>query len=104
MKSLITSFAAVAALGVAAMPAAAQDYPNRSVTIVVPFSAGGPTDIVARTLAASMEKPLGASIIVENKPGAGGTIGAADVARAQPDGYRLLVHHIGMSTQPTLYR
>ena len=105
MKKLIVSFTAGAALGLAALPAAAQDFPNRPVTIVVPFAAGGPTDIVARTLAVSMEKALGGpAIIVENKPGAGGTIGAADVARAQPDGYRLLVHHIGMSTQPTLYR
>jgi tripartite-type tricarboxylate transporter receptor subunit TctC len=105
MKTLFASLAAGAALGLAATPAAAQDFPNKPVTFVVPFAAGGPTDIVARSLAAAMEKPLGGSaIIVENKPGAGGTIGAADVARAQPDGYRLLVHHIGMSTQPTLYR
>ena len=104
-KTLLVSIVAGAALGVSAMPAAAQDFPSRPVTIVVPFSAGGPTDIVARTLAAAMEKPLGGpSIIVENKPGAGGTIGASDVARAAPDGYRLLVHHIGMSTQPSLYR
>ena len=94
-----------AAVVFSAAPAAAQDYPARPVTIVVPFAAGGPTDTVARALAAAMEKPLGGpSIIVENKPGAGGTIAAADVARAAPDGYRLLVHHIGMSTQPTLYR
>jgi tripartite-type tricarboxylate transporter receptor subunit TctC len=105
MKTLFASLAAGAALGLAATPAAAQDFPNKPVTFVVPFAAGGPTDIVARSLAAAMEKPLGGpAIIVENKPGAGGTIGAADVARAQPDGYRLLVHHIGMSTQPTLYR
>ena len=95
----------MAACLLAPLAALAQGYPAKPIRIVVPFSAGGPTDIVARTLAASMEKALGGpSIIVENKPGAGGTIGAADVARAQPDGYRLLVHHIGMSTQPTLYR
>ncbi len=104
MKKLIVSFTAGAALGLAALPAVAQDFPSRPVTIVVPFSAGGPTDIVARSLAAAMEKPLGASVVVENKPGAGGTIGAADIARAPNDGYRLLVHHIGMSTQPTRYR
>ncbi len=104
MKKLIVSLTAGAALGLAALPAAAQDFPSRPVTFVVPFAAGGPTDIVARSLAAAMEKPLGGSIVVENKPGAGGTIAAADVARAQNDGYRLLVHHIGMSTQPTLYR
>ena len=88
-------------MALCAVPAVAQDFPTKPVTIVVPFAAGGPTDLVARSLAAAMEKPLGGStIIVENKPGAGGTIGAADVARAPADGYRLLVHHIGMSTQP----
>jgi tripartite-type tricarboxylate transporter receptor subunit TctC len=73
-------------------------------SIVVPFAAGGPTDTVARTVAQAMEKALGGSVIVENKPGAGGTIGAQDVARAAPDGYRLLVWHIGMATAPALYR
>lgn len=85
-------------------PAAADDYPSRPITIIVPFSAGGPTDTVARVLAASMTKPLGGTLVVENKPGVGGTLGASDVARAKPDGYRLLVHHIGMSTAPALYR
>jgi tripartite-type tricarboxylate transporter receptor subunit TctC len=105
MKTFFLSIVAGTALGLAAMPAAAQDFPSKPITIVVPFAAGGPTDLVARSLAAAMEKPLGGStIIVENKPGAGGTIGAADIARAPADGYRLLVHHIGMSTQPALYR
>ena len=85
-------------------PAAAQSYPTRPVTIVVPFAPGGPTDIVARSLAQAMEKSLGGTVIVENKPGAGGTLAVADVARAPADGYRLLVHHIGMSTAPALYR
>jgi len=85
-------------------PAAAQSYPTRPVTIVVPFVPGGPTDIVARSLAQAMEKSLGGTVIVENKPGAGGTLAVADVARAPADGYRLLVHHIGMSTAPALYR
>ncbi|MEI6547492.1 MAG: tripartite tricarboxylate transporter substrate binding protein BugD [Burkholderiales bacterium] len=94
---------AVAAATFAA-PAAAQSYPTRPVTIVVPFAPGGPTDIVARSLAQAMEKSLGGNVIVENKPGAGGTLAVADVARAPADGYRLLVHHIGMSTAPALYR
>jgi tripartite-type tricarboxylate transporter receptor subunit TctC len=94
---------AVAAATLAA-PAAAQSYPTRPVTIVVPFAPGGPTDIVARSLAQAMEKSLGGTVIVENKPGAGGTLAVADVARAPADGYRLLVHHIGMSTAPALYR
>ncbi len=94
---------AVAAATLAA-PAAAQSYPTRPVTIVVPFAPGGPTDIVARSLAQAMEKSLGGNVIVESKPGAGGTLAVADVARAPADGYRLLVHHIGMSTAPALYR
>ena len=94
---------AVAAATLAA-PAAAQSYPTRPVTIVVPFAPGGPTDIVARSLAQAMEKSLGGTVVVENKPGAGGTLAVADVARAPADGYRLLVHHIGMSTAPALYR
>ena len=92
------------ALAVAAFGASAQQYPTKPVTIVVPFAAGGPTDTVARAVGQAMEKSLGTTVIVENKPGAGGTIGVADVARAQPDGYRVLVHHIGMATAPALYR
>jgi tripartite-type tricarboxylate transporter receptor subunit TctC len=71
----------------------------------VPFAAGGPTDVVARTIADAMTRAMpGASVIVENVAGAGGTIGVTKVARASPDGYSLLIHHIGMSTAPALYR
>ena len=84
--------------------AAAAQYPTKPVVIVVPFAAGGPTDTVARSVGQAMEKTLGTNVIVENKPGAGGTIGVADVARAPADGYRILVHHIGMATAPSLYR
>jgi tripartite-type tricarboxylate transporter receptor subunit TctC len=81
------------------------EYPEKPVTIVVPFSAGGPTDKVARDLAEALRKPLGGqAIIIENVGGAGGTLGAAKVAKAAPDGYTLLLHHIGMSTAPALYR
>src|SRR5690606_526415 len=79
-------------------------YPNRTITIVVPFSAGGPTDTVTRLVAESMSRTLGQQIIVENVGGAGGTLGAARVANAEPDGYTLLLHHIGMATSATLYR
>jgi tripartite-type tricarboxylate transporter receptor subunit TctC len=79
-------------------------FPDKPVTLVVPFAAGGPSDKIARDLAEALRKPLGQSVIVENVAGAGGTIGATRVARAAPDGYTLLVHHIGMSTAPTLYR
>ena len=81
------------------------EYPEKPVTIVVPFAAGGPTDKVARDLAEAMRKPMGGqSIIIENVGGAGGTLGAAKVAKAANDGYTLLLHHIGMSTAPALYR
>src|SRR5437867_9346185 len=86
-------------------PAALADYPDRPVTIVVPFAAGGPTDKVARDLAEALRKPLGnATIIIENVGGAGGTLGATRVARATNDGYTLLLAHIGISTAPALYR
>ena len=81
------------------------EYPDKPVTIIVPFAAGGPTDKVARDLAEALRKPLnGQSVIIENVGGAGGTLGAAKVARAANDGYTLLLHHIGMSTAPALYR
>jgi tripartite-type tricarboxylate transporter receptor subunit TctC len=81
------------------------EYPDRPVTIVVPFAAGGPTDKVARDLAEAMRKPLGGqSIVIENAAGAGGTIAANKVAKASNDGYTLLLHHIGLSTAPSLYR
>ena len=81
----------------------APSYPSRPVTLVVPFSAGGPTDVLARTLAPPMSASLGQNVVIENKPGAGGTIGAGHVARAQPDGYTLLLHHNGMATSQALY-
>ncbi len=85
--------------------AAWAEYPEKPVTIVVPFSAGGPTDKVARDLAEALRKPLGGqTVIIENVGGAGGTLGATKVARAANDGYTLLLHHIGMSTSPALYR
>ena len=89
-----------------AVPATAwaQAYPTRNITLVVPFAAGGPTDVVARTLAAAMAKTLGQTVVVENKTGAGGTLAANAVAKAAPDGYTVLIHHNGMATAPGLYR
>ncbi|HSI58747.1 MAG TPA: tripartite tricarboxylate transporter substrate-binding protein [Ideonella sp.] len=85
--------------------AALAEYPEKPITIVVPFSAGGPTDKVARDFAEAIRKPLGGAVVViENVGGAGGTLGATKVARAAPDGYTLLLHHIGMATSPALYR
>ena len=82
----------------------AQAYPSRSVTLVVPFAAGGPTDVVARSLGQAMTASLGQSVVIENKLGAGGTLAAGYVAKAAPDGYTVLIHHNGMATAPALYR
>jgi len=82
----------------------AEGYPDQNITIVVPFSAGGPTDTVTRMIAEPMAKELGTKIVVQNVEGAGGTVGAGEVARAEPDGYTVLMHHIGMSTAPALYK
>ena len=103
-KTFATSIrAALISVCLAVTPALAA-YPDRSVTLVVPFAAGGPTDIVARLLATSMGRSLGQSVVVDNRTGAGGTRGAEIVASAKPDGYTILIHHNGMSTAPALYR
>ena len=80
------------------------EYPDKPVTVVVPFAAGGPTDKVARDLGDVLRKQLNQTVIIENVGGAGGTLGAAKVAKASPDGYTVLLHHIGMATSPALYR
>lgn len=95
--------AALAAL-VASTAVLAQDYPNRTISVVVPFAAGGPTDTVTRLVAQSMSKSLGQTVIVENVAGAGGTIGPKKVAASKPDGYTLVLMHIGISTSVSLYR
>jgi tripartite-type tricarboxylate transporter receptor subunit TctC len=102
MRSILPAVVVGLTLGVGVAPA--QDFPSRTITIVVPFSAGGPTDTVTRLVAEPMSRTLGQQIIVENVGGAGGTLGARRVAQAEPDGYTLLVHHIGMATSATLYR
>jgi len=95
----------LAAIAATTVAAAASAYPDKTVTIVVPFAAGGPTDKVARDFAEAIRKPLGgAVVVVENVGGAGGTLGANKVAKAAPDGHTLLLYHIGMSTSPALYR
>jgi len=83
---------------------AQSDWPTRPITLVVPFAAGGPTDVVARTLGASMSRTLGQTVVVENKLGAGGTVAAAYVARSAPDGYTFFINHNGMATSTALYR
>lgn len=102
MAHLTGAIAGVALL-LAGGAALAQNYPSQPVTMIVPFSAGGPTDTVARLTAQAMSEELGQEIVVQNVTGAGGTLGAAQAAAAAPDGYTILVHHIGMSTAPSLY-
>jgi len=102
MRVLLSSITA-AALALSGA-AAAQQYPTRNLNMVVPYAAGGPTDTVARVVAQAMGKPLGHTVIVENRPSAGGILGPEYVKNAKPDGYTILIHHIGMATTPTLYR
>jgi len=99
-RFLLSSLLALCATGAMAQ----QAWPAKPVALVVPFAAGGPTDVVARTLAASMSKTLGQTVVVENKVGAGGTVAASQVARAAPDGYTFFIHHNGMATSTALYR
>lgn len=79
-------------------------FPEKPISLVVPFAAGGPTDVVARMIAIPMGKALGQTVLVENAVGAGGTIAATKVARATPNGYTIFIHHMGMSTAPALYK
>jgi tripartite-type tricarboxylate transporter receptor subunit TctC len=101
LKNLV---AALAGLAFAAVANAQGAWPAKPIALVVPFAAGGPTDVVARTLAASMTKTLGQTVVVENKLGAGGTVAANHVAKAAPDGYTFFIHHNGMATSTALYR
>ncbi len=82
----------------------AQDYPTKSIALVVPFSAGGPTDTLARNLGVALTHTLKRQVIIDNTAGAGGTIAYNKVVKAKPDGYTVLIAHIGMSTAPALYR
>ena len=96
--------AAGAMLLCSTLTAQAQDYPNRPVTMIVPFAAAGPGDIIARLVADAMRRSLGQEVIVVNVGGAGGTIGTARVAQAKPDGYTILLGHVGQSTMSSLYK
>src|SRR3954471_19183004 len=86
------------------LPAFAQEFPSRPITMVVPFSAGGPGDVIARLLGTSMSATLKQAIVIENVVGAGGTLGTNRVAKAAPDGYTLLLMHVGQATSVTLFR
>ena len=99
-----TKLALAAVLALAAPLAFAQGaYPDKPIHFLVPFTAGSGTDIVARTLVEAMGRSMGQPIIVENRPGAGGTIGAAVVAKGAPDGYTLLIHSAGHVANPSIY-
>ncbi|HEY8049080.1 MAG TPA: tripartite tricarboxylate transporter substrate-binding protein [Ramlibacter sp.] len=104
MKNIVKPLGALAAALAFACGAHAAGFPDKPVTIIVPFAAGGPTDRVARDLAEALRKPLGTTVIVDNAAGAGGSIGANKVAKAPADGYTLLLTHIGMATMPSLVR
>jgi tripartite-type tricarboxylate transporter receptor subunit TctC len=101
MKKILLAAVAAAAI---AFPAAAQQYPNRPVKIIVPFGPGGFTDVAARILQKELAPVLGQSIVIENKPGAGSTIGTAEVANAKPDGYTLVMVSTAHVTSPHLYK
>jgi len=96
----IASACALLAMGMAQ----AATWPEKTVTLVVPYSAGGPTDVVARLLAVPMGQSLGQTVVVENTVGAGGTIAPNRVAKSKNDGYTILIHHMGMATAPALYK
>ncbi|TPG55723.1 tripartite tricarboxylate transporter substrate binding protein BugD [Roseomonas nepalensis] len=100
-----TMLVAVAGLAAAllSVPARAQSWPTQPIVMIIPF-APGPIDGVARTIGEAMSRDLGQPVLIENIPGAGGTVGVARAAQARPDGYRVLMHNIGMATAPTLYR
>ena len=95
-------FASLLLAGTAA--SAATDYPTQPITVLVPHAAGGPTDTVARLIAESMTQTLGQQLLVENAGGAGSTVGTARAARAEPDGYTLLLNHVAQASSATLYR
>jgi len=96
--------ATMAAAAVFAGSAAhAQSYPDKPIHIVVPFSPGSATDVTARAVGQAMSKKLGQAVVIDNRPGAGGTIGAAQVARSAPDGYTLLVHSSGHTVNPSIF-
>jgi tripartite-type tricarboxylate transporter receptor subunit TctC len=102
---LLVPFLAIVVLAEGTPRVAAQDYPTRTVTIIVPFTPAGATDILGRMAAAALEAQLGKSFVVENRPGAGQQIGVNAVARAAPDGYTLLVAtSSAMAINPTLYK
>ncbi len=103
-RTLVALSVALAAGSLSAPALAQADYPNRPITLIVPYGAGGVSDVVARALALSMGKQLGQSIIIENKPGAGASMGVMDMKNAKPDGYRLTLSPVGIFRQPHIQK
>lgn len=106
-RSRLMLACAAAAIGIAALAAPsahAQSYPNKPITLIVPFPPGGPTDLVARVLAQTMSGQMGQQIIVDNRGGANGNIGSAAVAKAAPDGYTVLYNTSSITLSPALYK
>ena len=104
LKTLLLACATAASFAAVTQAHSQAAYPDKPISLVIPFAAGGPTDAVARMIAIPMSKSLGQTVLVENVVGAGGTIGVTKVARAAPNGYTILLHHMGMATAPALYR
>ena len=104
MKKLITTVLAAAAIALSTGLAAAQGYPTRPITLIVPFAAGGPSDAIARLIGQSMSGTLKQQVVIENVAGAGGTTGAARLAKAEKDGYTLLIHHVALAAGASLYK
>ncbi|GAC1390082.1 MAG: tripartite tricarboxylate transporter substrate binding protein [Variovorax sp.] len=103
MKRLLTSWIALVALVAASAACAQAAYPTKPIRFIVPFTAGSGTDTIARAVADTMSKGLGQTIIVDNRPGAGGTIAAAMVAKGEADGYTVLIHSSGHALNPAIY-
>jgi tripartite-type tricarboxylate transporter receptor subunit TctC len=103
-KRLALALGTSTMLAATASPSQAADWPAKPITLVAPFTPGGTTDIVARAIALQLQRELGQPVMVDNRPGAGGTLGAATVARAQPDGYMLLLANVGHAAAPALYK
>lgn len=98
-----TVVAAIAAVCCAGAPVHAR-FPERTITLVVPYSAGGPADTIARPVAHHLSQTLGQQVVIENVTGAGGTLGTARVAKAAPDGYTLLIHNLGLAAAPQFFK
>ncbi|MBX9843314.1 MAG: tripartite tricarboxylate transporter substrate binding protein BugD [Xanthobacteraceae bacterium] len=102
--SVVLLFAVSLMTGWAAAPASAQDYPNKPVTLIVPYPPGGATDAISRIIQEAMSQALGQQVVIENVGGAGGMIAAAKAARAAPDGYTIHIHQVALAAGMTMYK